>query len=601
VLHLSSKRSNLRPSDQAAWVYLHFEGATRPVDLSRIYATTWLALKLDRNPGRLAVAFWDDHRQIGHEVMVAQKGRFIPADHCWYVPMEAGSGLRLDLVRGIAVGEVGATGTSTINVSLPIRLTTTGRIDNRPLNATPLSASVTISVNPAETVKGLKDYGFGCHWDLCEGMPESGNLAAPVSFYRDMGFNMVRTSAPLVPADDRDAQIAEMPRRSWPKLQPKTFIDLVALYKKAGFDQIATILPFNEYFQQPSTTRPTLAAWSRNLPSEASFLRASGSFPIRYYELGNEIWSKDNRMGGAAIGDRGEYIGPSIPDALRLYSTRIKAVDPEARFMASFNGFDSSWPYLMQALPALDIINFSFYGWQSGYDKLRSSTVLSIADAERRLRAVAPEEAKRIKFGATEFAPHDWAPGFGSEGWQNPNDLGHALWGFDQAAESLADPNMAFACQWTVRWFWGHEDTRTGRVVWRPYDLYPSTDWDLLTFDNRLTAFGRALRFLGRNRLDEVVRSQSDETPQVMSFAVRSRDRRSVNLFVLNKDYGAKKVALRLSGFRPKSVEAQVFTGQGLYDPEPTVHPLASKPTVRGDGLSFTIPELSVTMVAMRN
>jgi hypothetical protein len=599
-LDLTWRTGNLRGEDRRAWAFLPFDRAAGTVDLSRAYATSWIAIKLQRKPGRLALTFWDDHHQNGRPVSIADKGLYIAEEDVWYVPMDTAVGLRLDLAKGLAVGEIGDPSSTSAKIVLPIKLISTGRIDNRPLGVKSRAENIMIGVQPKKVVKDLKDYGFGCHWDLCEGMPEAEDTTAPVAFYRDMGFNMVRGNAPLVRADDRAAQLREIPKRSWPKLQPVPFSDMISLYRRAGFDEIATILPFNEYFMEPAATRPPLAEWSRNLPSTASYLKSRGFLTTRYYELGNEIWSKDNRMGGAATGEKGEYIGAQIPAAVRLYAKQIKAADPRAKFMASYGGFDSSWPYLMKVLPDLDVINFSFYGWQFSYEKFRHSNVLGIGEAEKRLRAVDPAAADRIMFGATEYAPHDWAPDFDSEGWMTVNDLGHALWGFSQAAESLTDPRMAFACQWTVRWLWQHEDRQTGKQVWKPYDVYPSTDWDLLTFDKRRTALSRALKLLGRNRLDQVVATSTNESPEVMSFAVRSRDGKNLNVFILNKDYGAKNVTLRLSGSRPRSMRAQVFTGRGLDDPEASVRTLGSQPRLSGDGATLVVPELSVTMLSIR-
>ncbi len=569
--------------------------------MSRSYATTWIKLKIQGDPGQLAVAFWDAHQQNGDAVFVGKKGKFDAANGVWYVPMETGASLRLDLVRGIALGEIGNTAAAFAQVQLPIRLLSTGRLDNRPLGVQPMGSEVTVTVDPSRVVKDLANYGFGCHWDYSEGMPDAIDAKAPISFYRDMGFNMVRSGTPLVPAGDRRADLDEIPKRGWPKLQPLPFTDLVSLFEKARMSKIAITLPFNEYFMLPPATRPSLADWSENVPSWVLYLRRQDAFDGRYYELGNEVWSKDNKMGGAATGVNGDYIGPAIPGAVRLFSSRVKEADPDAKFMASYSGFDTSWAYLMQVLPSLDVINFSFYGWEEGYEKFRNGSTLGIGEAEKRLKNLDPVAAKRIMFGATEYAPNDWAPEFEGQGWVNANDLGHSLWGFSQAAESLANPKMAFACQWTVRWVWEHENRMTGEKVWKPDDIYPSEDWDLLTSERKVTALAKALRLLGRNRLDEVVKSETSECPQVLSVATRSRDGKMLNVFILNKDYGAKNISLRLGNTGAKSLNARVFTGNGLNDPEPTIRVLPVKGAL-GDGkVRLKAPELSITLLTFKS
>ena len=593
---VSWKNAGAKTGDRYPWLFIPFDGLAKTAvcDISRAYATTYVALKfLKGSPEQTCISFWDDHEQNGNSVFV-RDGVFDAAENVWYVPMERASNLRLNRIRGVAIGQEGNKEPVTVQIELPIRLVATGRKDTRPLIYARLPANVTVTVNADEITKDLADFGFGCHWDFCEGMIEGGDkYKAPLAYYKDLGFNMVRTSGTLYSPYDAKAvhEFKTRPnRRYWDRLLPLTLDENLALFKKAGFAQMAMILPYNDYYHQPSATRLTIREWAKEIPQNARFVKENGSFQRRYYELGNEIWAINRDMGGES-----KVAYNALPGDLSWYAAEIKKRDPDAKIMASFGGFDTSWPALMKALHSLDILNVSNYGWHTTYEMQRNKNELQwVDDAYAKLRAVDPKAAERIRFGVTEYAPHDW-----SNDWNNVSDLGHALWAFDKAAGGMAHPRVAFEIQWTWRWLWEHYSRAEKREVAVPYDVYPAAGFDLVAFDNRLSAQGKALRLLGRNRLDQVVATTCGLSPAVVAVAVRSRDGKQINLFLLNKDYEAKRVKLNLKGLNPTSIERQVFTGTGLNDPEPTVTPVKTPPLKAG-ATELTIPETSITLLTFR-
>ncbi|MBC8101877.1 MAG: hypothetical protein H7Z41_04735 [Cytophagales bacterium] len=593
-----------KSGDRAPWLFVPFDGlpANGTRDMSRIYSTTYVAIKfLTGSPEQTGISFWDDREQNGNLVYV-KDGIFDAGENTWYVPMDTASNLRLDRVRGIAIGQEGNKAPVRLQIELPVRLISTGRKDNRPLTYPKLPAIVHVTLDADKITKDLADFGFGCHWDFCEGMTEGGDsrigsgdkYKVPLAHYKALGFNMVRTSGTLASPYDEKA-VREFKtrtnRQGWDQLAPITVQEQMALHRQASFEQMAMILPYNAYYDLPAATRPTIQEWAKDIPENARMAKGQGPFRRRYYELGNEIWAINRDKGGES-----KVIYGKLPGDLDWYAQQIKKQDPEAKIMASFGGYETSWPALMRSLDNLDVLNVSNYGWQTTYERQRTYREAQWVDeAQEKLRAADPKAAERIRFGVTEYAPHEW-----SNTWNNTSDLGHALWAFDKAIGGLAHPRIAFEIQWTWRWLWQHYSRLDKRDVTVPYDVYPAAGFDLVTSENRLSAQGKAVQLIGRNRLDQVVATTCDGQGAVVAVAVRSRDGKQVNLFILNKDYDSKIIKLNLGTLRPVSVVQQVFTGNGLQDPEPTLVRVKAVPQFKVGAAELSLPETSITLLTFR-
>jgi hypothetical protein len=289
---------------------------------------------------------------------------------------------------------------------------------------------------------------------------------------------------------------------------------------------------------------------------------------VRYWELGNES-SKGSQNGRPTAG---QYAAAAVQ-----FARAMKAVDPTIQI--GVNGGDAAW--WAKVLPAtaadIDFIVVHTYpltNWSS-FDTYRSKTNLvgAVESARAAIATYAPAAQRaRLKIAVTEIG----ALNFGTSGWANAADLGHAVVLFDLVGQHLMQPDVLFTLVWTSRW------------------VAPGSPYNLLTEANGPTPLGTALSlWRGGGTLLSVARSGT-----IRGYAVRNGA--SVKVALINPTTSRRTVTLRFSATVASQTAArQVFGGTVPSDLAPTLRTLAGI-AVSGSQVAVTLDPVSVTLLTIQ-
>ncbi len=383
------------------------------------------------------------------------------------------------------------------------------------------------------------------------------------------------------PANDRNYMAAD--GRHFRADRTTDFEESLALAQAAGAEPIV-ILTYNSLYKPPAD--------GLVIPPRERFFAAAEAqvryalhrkVRIRYWELGNELWNRgSNGHGAVALTDIRRDLAELVP--------RLRAIDPGIRILVS--GDSGTWyRQLLASAPLLDAVNFSWYLWEmsDGYESFRASPDLlggaaAFTGALAAIDALPAPDRDRIGVVITEFNALDWAattvaaPG-GRPGWENRNDLGHALCVFQMAGEALAHPRVRLASYWCSQWMW---------PPWQP-KIEPDSVYNALRQDGSPTATGLAVAAWGNHLLDAFVQV-SAPAPLLRTWASRSADGKRLHVFLLNKDRNSHRVTLHGGGAPWKATGAWRLAGEGPRDLHPRWEQVAAD-------VSLLLPADSATVV----
>lgn len=300
-------------------------------------------------------------------------------------------------------------------------------------------------------------------------------------------------------------------------------------------------------------------------------------YNIKYWMIGNESYHS------------GSYNGIATPSQYRddviEFAQRMKAVDPTIKIIA--NGDGNAWwsTVLPSAAPYIDYLgvsNYPVWNYSGGYTYYKNNTPDFMATVTNAINAInsyaPPADKSRIKVITTEFSSKDWA-----NGWQDANDLGHALASFEILGQHLKNPKVEAALFWNTRWV---------NNTTNPHDVF-----DALKSNGSLQPGGMAMSIWGNNLLDKMVGATS--TTKVRSFASYRASSGELNIFLINKETTSQVTNVTLNNYLPGATGSRwELKGSGPSDTSPT-WTQASPVSAPGGNLSLTLPPNSVTLIKL--
>ena len=365
--------------------------------------------------------------------------------------------------------------------------------------------------------------------------------------------------------------------------------EYVALCRATGSEP-EIIIPYNRiyYKGQDGTHIATKEDFLKNAETLVNYANKVKGYNIKFWEIGNESWQPSTNV-----------TATNYRDDLKLFSKRMKAVDPSIKIIA--NGRSSSWfeTVLAGAAESIDYINISYYPVYpySGYNFYSNYNVTygNDGDVQNALQALnASKPGKDIKLIVTEFN----AAEFGGP-WKDNNDLGHALVSFQIGADMMSNPSIYFSSFWNIRWYYGYQPNG---VHWLPIESSPKTIMNAADNQGNLNANGTSLSILYNNFSGAIVDAQSDNQV-VRPYACVDKNNGKTNLFLLNKSALKQGVKVDLKNFGSvKKAEVWVFTGSGDSDTNPKWQRTTSNINFNATGTSatLTLSAESVTMIKLK-
>jgi alpha-L-arabinofuranosidase len=358
------------------------------------------------------------------------------------------------------------------------------------------------------------------------------------------------------------------PDGSWAH-SPLDFDQFLEVTAATSSDPIV-VVPFDSAFApaEPGGTAPT---YDQLKATAVAWVRyAAGR--VKYWEIGNESY-----YGGYnGTPTRAQYIAGVID-----FSRAMKAVDPTIQIGA--NGRDSAWweALIQQAGPDIDFLSVHDYPiWNmSGYSSYKSYShplngLAKLANNAVDTYASSADKA-RLWIAVTELNVID----YGTPGWADTNDLGHAV----ALAQTIGDHLTLWRVRRVLAW-----NTR-----WIDYATNPHHVTDMLTDHNQLQPTGAALRLWSQATLPTTLETSS--TSRIKIYA--SRDGTSTRLLIINRDTSARTVRVTFSGGTPgRAVSGQMLAGSGPSDLAPTLRTLPAW-TWSSGRLQLTLPGVSIAVV----
>lgn len=355
---------------------------------------------------------------------------------------------------------------------------------------------------------------------------------------------------------------------------PMDFDQFLALTQQTGAVPMV-VVPFDSAFApaEPGGTAPT---YDQLKETAVAWVRyAAGR--VKYWEIGNESY----RGSWNGTPTREQYIAGLID-----FSRAMKQADPTIQIGA--NGRDMAWwqAVIQQAGDAIDFLSvhdYPVWNW-SGYDSYRtySGSLASLAKiAGGAIETYGtPAQKTRLWVAVTELNVLD----YGSPGWQDINDLGHALALAQSLGEHLTLPRVRFVLIWNTRWV--TSATEPHRVS------------DVLTNQNTRQPIGEALRLMSTAALPTAIQTTSSST--IKSYASIDTATGRLVIALINRGTVARHARLTLNGFRPNpsSLAGETLSGSGPGDLAPVVGGL---PPSRWSNrkLIVTLPPTSLTVMQL--
>lgn len=446
---------------------------------------------------------------------------------------------------------------------------------NRPQGARPLAEAL------AELGVGSLRYPGGAKSDVTL-------WAAPP--YRKPHPTLARLGPDEWPASDRRVYNLAEHRFT---TTPLDFDAFMALCRKTGAEPVV-VIPHDAMYKAPApgSVAPDMAALLQNAVSLVRYANIERGYGVKYFEIGNESYFY--------VYDGGSRAKDYARD-LNLFAAAMKGVDPSiligangpvgANDVGSLDNMMGDPTVWWQAVFAeagrnIDFVSvheYPCYEW-GGYDPYRtqSAPMLGVGEIDKAARAWGPPGlANRLRYLLTEINSADWSGHPQNLGWKHENTLGHALVLTDMLAQALSDPRVVTAQIWATRWLNNNQAPEL---------------WDALDSRNNPLPTGTALKLLAERLGTRVV--AATDAPGVRAFATRDDKRKTLSVFLINKDT-ARTVAVRVAGAKPgKAAAHAVWSGAGPDDKTPRLVWRSAAP-VAGNEVTVALPAVSLTILTV--
>lgn len=368
------------------------------------------------------------------------------------------------------------------------------------------------------------------------------------------------------------------------------FDEFVSVYKQVGAEPMIVCAYDAAYYSKsvgvplanPCGSKPTVNTLITNAKEWVKYANVTKRYNIKYWCIGNESWNLCDYNGCVAAS---KYATDIV-----TFAATMKSVDPTIKIIVNGRGA-AWWQTLLESSAAkyidyLGVSCYPIYNYAGGYDTYRTTTPNLLGEAQTAVNAIntyaSPADKLRIKVISTEFNSID----FGN-GWNNANDVGHALVAFEIMGQHLKNPQVDAALFWNTRWI---TNTTSGQSI-----------YDALDKNSNMNASGLALSIWGNNLLPELINAASSGTGSnfIKVFSDYDNVTNKLNIFLINKDNISRTINLDISNYfsRPFYQRYQ-YSGANDVDKFPNYSLLDVAPVqIMGYPTSFTLPKNSITLL----
>ena len=330
-----------------------------------------------------------------------------------------------------------------------------------------------------------------------------------------------------------------------------------------------------------TTVPPTLTELITHAAEWVRYANITRGYDIKYWCIGNESWGSP------------DYNGNVSPEQYALdivaYASAMKAVDPTIKIIVNGRG-DHWWKTLLES-PAASYIDYfgvscyPIWDFSGGYEQYRTSSPNLLAEAQTAVNAITNyatlADRDRIKVISTEFNSIDF-----NNGWENSNDLGHALVAFETMGQHLENKMVDAALLWNTRWV--NNISSEDKID------------DVLNSNSQMNANGLALSIWGNYLLPQLIEStrSGSGNEYLRTYAVYDEIFNKLNVFILNKDNIDRSVDLTIKNYSalPFCTKYE-FKGTSVTDISPVftqINPMSDQ--VIGYPYTNTVSANSITL-----
>lgn len=213
------------------------------------------------------------------------------------------------------------------------------------------------------------------------------------------------------------------------------FDAFIALCHEVGAEPVVVVAYDEAREISGRDTAPTMAELIASAAAWVRYANVQRGWRVRDWSIGNEAWFKKTLTAEAYVGH------------VRAFAAAMRAQDPTIRILA--HGNDRAWFAAVGACDAADIVDvhdYPMWEYRRGYDEFRARGIGMGKIAE------AASHAGRRPLQVTETNAIDWGPSLGAGGWENDNDLGHALAVVEMLGGYVAHPRVEAFQLWNTRW-----------------------------------------------------------------------------------------------------------------------------------------------------
>jgi alpha-L-arabinofuranosidase len=357
------------------------------------------------------------------------------------------------------------------------------------------------------------------------------------------------------------------------------FDEFMEISNAVGAEPILVVAYDCMYKKAVSVSRmvPTKEKLLKNAEEWVRYANIKKKYGVKYWMIGNESYKNCDYNGCATA--------TQYRDDVIEFSRRMKKIDPDIKIIA--NGEDALWwatmlPGASAHIDYLGLSNYPVWNYPGGYDYYRTNNpdfmevVNTASDAINALASA--EDRERIKVIVTEFNAIDWAAG-----WENKNDLGHALFCFEMLGQHLNNPMVVSSNFWNTRWV---TNSTTAHQV-----------SDALNKNGKLNANGKILALWGNYLLPNMIGTTS--TDVIRTFASMDPLSQKLNIFLVNKESTSQQINISLLKYLPRvRGERWEFAGTGPEDVSPV---LMKKENfeVSDPVITLQVPATSITILEL--
>lgn len=349
------------------------------------------------------------------------------------------------------------------------------------------------------------------------------------------------------------------------RFDPLDFDEFMALCREVGAEPIV-VVPCDSRNAYLYRDNPAKAATvTRNLSAQeleehaaawVKYANVTKDYHVKYWMLGNESWHT-----GVQWAEGGRYTVDDYAEDIRNFSKAMKAVDPSILIIpnTSCETEDFTKALFSKAKGYFDMLCISNYParFKNGYTDYvnrKHDVLFPYTGVIEEIKAYAPAGQKDMPVIVAEYGSYDWW-----EGWGFGGDMGHALCDHEMFGRMLEEPQFAFGCFWTTRWY---------------YENMPGSGWaefNCLDNNNNLRISGEMLAFWGQYLYADIIEVESG-VKQVIAFASSDKTSGNVYLHLLNQNGIATEVTLKSqSGNISEVTQVGTMYGKSDTDREPVI------------------------------